>query len=112
MPSFLGIPFINSSKSHTSAVIDIINVNKPPRPNDKNGIGKNIIHGFPGENPHHFRIYPMIDRNVDTINAFLLPNLLDIHVIIGITKNAVATALIVENHAGQLPACSIFPLYK
>src|SRR6056297_144849 len=46
VPSFLGIPFSSSSKSQTSAVIDIIKVNNPPIPKAKRGIGTKMSHGI------------------------------------------------------------------
>src|SRR6056297_2242944 len=102
VPSLLGIPFSSSSKSQTSAVILIMSVNNPPRPNAMNGIGMNISHGFSGLKPHHFRTYPTMERAVEMMKAFRFPNRSAIFETIGITKNAVATAVIVENQAGQL----------
>src|SRR6056297_1195512 len=46
VPSFLGIPFSSSSKSQTSAVIDIIKVNNPPIPKANNGIGTKMSQGI------------------------------------------------------------------
>ena len=37
-----------------AGVIDIINVNNPPIPKERNGIGINISQGLSGLNPHHF----------------------------------------------------------
>jgi hypothetical protein len=92
--------------------MDIMRVNRPPSPNERSGMGKNIIHRLSGLNPHHFIIYPMMEIPVDMINAVLLPHVFDIQVMIGIIKNAVAMALIVENQAGQLPAFSKLPLKR
>ncbi len=60
--------------------------------------------GLSGLKPHHLSPYPTMEIAVDMTNAFRLPHRLAIHVIMGIIKNAVAIALTVENHAGQLPA--------
>jgi hypothetical protein len=47
------LPVASSSRSHTSAVIDIISVNRPPMPNEKKGSANMNIHGLPGTIRNH-----------------------------------------------------------
>ena len=76
-------------------------VNKPPIPNEIKGSGKNINHGLAGLNAHHFSEYPTMDIRVEIIKAFFFPTFVEMKVMIGITRNAVAIALKVPNHAGH-----------
>ena len=77
IPSRL-FPVFNSSKSITSAVIDIIKVNNPPIPNEKKGNASKKRYGFPGINKNQSIIYPIIETDCDTIKAFFFPIFLDI----------------------------------
>ena len=47
------LPVASSSRSHTSAVMLIISVNRPPMPKLKNGSAKMNIHGLPGTIRNH-----------------------------------------------------------
>jgi hypothetical protein len=46
------------------------------------------------------------------MKVFLLPILVDMKVIIGMTRNAVAMALTVPNQAGHCPAALVSPLKR
>ena len=47
-----------------------------------------------------------MDIAVEMMKAFLFPTLSEIQDIVGITRKAVTTAVMLENQAGQLPAPS------
>lgn len=59
--SYLGSPFFSLSKSHTSIVILIIIVKRPPIPKEKKGSTKRKALGLPGINKNQKRIYPIIE---------------------------------------------------
>src|SRR5210317_1671965 len=96
----------------TSAVMDIISVNKLPIPKEKKGKAKMNIYGLPGINKNQSKMYPITETPCERIKALFLPIFFDIHATVGITRKVVTKAPTLPKRVGQIPADSALPANK
>ena len=78
-------------------------------PKANRGSGASISRGVPGRKAHQKRAYPTIDIAWVTRNVVFLPNLWEIQMMIGITRNVVQRAPTDAKKPGQLPAAPASP---